>query len=170
MADQDLDTLSDEELDARIAENNARLSELDAAGGNDAGQDLDSLSDAELDARLAANNARLAELDGGGQDAANAPQGADYGFTDRQRDQIAAEGGRRAYTGQEYVEGLAPLTRAMRQGRERDEDKELGAWLSDGDDNTLRVALGKHGAARDPSLEGYKAKETGGFWGDLVTT
>ena len=43
----------------------------------------------------------------------------------------------------------------------------LAAWLSDGADNTLRVALRKHGLERDPSLKGYKAKEPGG-WRDLV--
>ena len=82
----------------------------------------------------------------------------DYGFTDRRHDEITAQGGRDAYAGQEYVEGLAPFARSVRESGEREEDENQSAFLNG---KALEDAIERHGDAPDESLKGYKAQQFG---------
>lgn len=81
-----------------------------------------------------------------------------YGFTERRRDEITAQSGRDAFAGQEYIEGLAPFARSVREGGEREEDENQSAFLNG---KALEDAIERHGDAPDESLKGYKAQQFG---------
>lgn len=110
--------------------------------------DFSQMSDEELEAIVG----------GGVQQPVEAPQGEGYGFHQRRRDEIAATSGRDAYTGQEYVEGLAPFQRGIRESVNREENKNLSAFM---DGTALRDAIERHGDTADDALKGYKAQEFG---------
>lgn len=143
----DFDSMSNEEL-MRIANGGTHQAAMSPS------RDFDNMSNEQLMAIASGKPLPTPQKDP--QPTPKKPD--DYGFTDRRHDEIVAQGGRDAYAGQEYIEGLAPFARSVRESGEREEDENQSAFLNG---KALEDAIERHGDAPDESLKGYKAQQFG---------
>ena len=144
----DFSSMSDEELDRLISENEDVKDEQPE-------QDIDfsSMSDEELDRLISENDEKPTADVAKSVNPQNPPS---YGISDKIADTRTAQFGRESDGGivQELQEAIVPLEHGIREGQYVEEDENRSAFIN-GD--ALKDALERHGETPDESLEGYKA-------------
>ena len=148
----DFSSMSDEELDRLISENEDVKDEQPE-------QDIDfsSMSDEELERLISENDEKPTADVAKSVNPQNPPS---YGISDKIADTRTAQFGRESDGGivQELQEAIVPLEHGIREGQYGEEDENRSAFIK-GD--ALKDALERHGEAPDESMEGYKADSFG---------